>query len=319
MLKILMTPHDSLLSGKAQSGIEQVVHKYFKYLPQYGIELVEPGATSYDLLAIHAGLTNAFAPNDPIVCHCHGLYWTSDYQAAQWEHEGNRDVVHTIRHARSVTVPSHWVAEAFARDMRFCPAVIPHGVEWDEWQEGEDLGYVLWNKNRTTDVCSPEPVNQLALRSPKTRFLSTFADKNPTPNIRTVGSVPHAHMRKMIMGASVYLATTKETFGISTLETMAAGVPILGFDYGGTADLVKHGHTGYLARVNDYDDLLEGLHYCLKHRKVLGRNAAAVARYYTWGRAAELVAQEYARTLKIIGGESAPGYIDPALYQREMV
>ena len=35
-----------------------------------------------------------------------------------------------------------------------------------------------------------------------------------------------------------YLATTRETFGIGTLEALAAGVPVLGYDWGGTAELV---------------------------------------------------------------------------------
>ena len=36
-----------------------------------------------------------------------------------------------------------------------------------------------------------------------------------------------------ISDAGVYLATTRETFGIGTLEELAAGVPIVGWAWGG--------------------------------------------------------------------------------------
>lgn len=129
--RVLMTPHESDFGGAA-SGIRTVVEKYFKHLPAFDIELVSPKATSWDLWAIHAGTTQAFAPNDPIVSHCHGLYWTFDYNAEHWELEGNRDVINVMRHARHVTVPSRWVAMNLARDLHFWPTVIPHGVDWEE-------------------------------------------------------------------------------------------------------------------------------------------------------------------------------------------
>lgn len=318
-LKVRMTPHLSEFNGAA-SGIVTVVEKYFKHLPDFGVELVSPKATSFDVLAIHAGTTQDFAPNDPIVAMCHGLYWSADYEAEHWELQGNQEVINTIRHARRVTVPSRWVATTFARDMHLLPDVVPHGVDWEEWQGGDDLGYVLWAKNRTTDVCSPVAVNELAARAPDIRFLTTFSMPRPTPNVKVAGAVPHDQMKKMILGASVYLSSTKETWGVATMEAMAAGIPVLGFDHGGTAELVKHGHVGYLARVNDYEDLLEGLRYCLKHRKALGRNAREVAKAYSWDIAAHQVAEVFGETVRAYRNEmDMPMHIDPSLYLRNEV
>lgn len=296
-IKVLMTPHLLEVQKQGASGIRTVVEKYFHHLPAFDIELVPPRTQSFDVWAVHAGMTDEFLPNDPIVSHCHGLYWTADKLAEDWENIGNRAVIHAIRHARLVTVPSRWVAETFARDMHLMPEIIPHGVDWKDWQEGTDEGYVLWNKNRTIDVCSPKPVNELAMRRPSSRFLTTFAEPDAPPNIKVTGQVPHETMRVMVMHAGVYLSTVKETFGIGTLEAMASGVPVLGFDYGGTSDLIKHGFNGYLARPGDYDDLAIGLDYCQSHRMALGRNAALSARDYSWENAAQQVASGYARTL----------------------
>lgn len=172
-MKVLMFPHAQGMTGT--SGIDQVVQHYFKYLPDYGVELVEPNATTYDLTAAHAG-----AVTDADIMHGHGLYWTSDYVASEAEWKTNANVVEAIRHARACTVPSRWVAEAYQRDMHFTPHIVPHGVDWDEWQH--DLpcqGYVLWNKNRTADVCTPDIIRDLALFFPEVTFVTTFAHVYP--------------------------------------------------------------------------------------------------------------------------------------------
>lgn len=298
-IKVSMFPHIDDLQPDPIAGISRVVKNYFELLPNHGIEMLPKDSTEADLVAIHAGSLSSFPEHIPIVSHCHGLYFTADKDMGIWTHGINQVVIEVVRHAATVTVPSEWVAQVFRRDMHFNPIVIPHAVEWDEWQGGEDLDYVLWNKNRASDACDPSPVNELAMRAPKTRFLTTYAAPNPRPNIRVTGTMDYASMKDMILKCSVYLATTKETFGIGTLEAMAAGKPILGFDYGGTADLVKHGYTGYLARPGDYDDLAQGLEYCRKHAKVLGSNAALVAKHYSWDKVAEMVARQYALTVGV--------------------
>ena len=289
-MQVLMVPHLSQLKG--ESGIHWVVEAYFRYLPEFGVELVEPDAESYDLLAAHAGCTGAECD----VCHCHGLYWTADYDASDAEYQTNAAVVEAVRHARAVTVPSPWVAEVFQRDMRFTPYIIPHGIEWADWQHDEDNeGYILWNKNRTADVCDPEPLITLAKQFPDRHFVTTFASGKMPSNVVVVGLQSHAEMRKLVQRAGVYLATAKETFGIGILEAMAAGVPILGFDQGGVSDLVRHKTDGYLA--HDPDDLAEGLHYCLANRKRLAASAQDRAKSYTWPNACKRVAEVYQATL----------------------
>ena len=301
MIKVRMFPHLLELGG-GESGINTVVRKYFQHLPDFGIDLVSPEADSYDLRAAHAGITGS----DCEVAHTHGLYWSADVPCDEWEWHVNSRVIAACRSAKIITVPSEWVAETFRRDMRLKPAVVPHGVDWQEWQHREECqGYVLWAKNRVGDVCDNSILDILMTRFPETKFISTFTTPQTQGQINTPlwpknfkilpggGRTPHAEMKLFIQRAGLYLSTTKETFGIAVLEAMAAGVPVLGYDWGGNSFLVKHGVSGYLAKPNDIDDLCEGLRYCLKHRKTLGANARELAKAWTWEKAAQIVADVY--------------------------
>jgi len=92
-----------------------------------------------------------------------------------------------------------------------------------------------------------------------------------------------------------------EPFGLTPLEAMACGRPVIGSNVGGIAFTVSDGETGYLvppkspetlaARIIellDKDDLRERMGSNARHR---------VVKLFTWERAAELTAQLYVKAL----------------------
>lgn len=275
------------------NAINQIVLKLQKYLPEYGYELTE-NKEEADLIAGHAGQTFGMTYVD--VAHVHGLYptyypkWT-----ARWHFGANRSVINNVITARAVTVPSQWVADLFRRDMRIEPTVIGWAIDHKDWGMAESGGYVLWNKTRQDGVCTPEPVNRLAALNPHIKFVSTFGEQKH--NLTVIGRQKYEQMREIIHHADVYLATTKETFGIGTLEAMACGIPILGFNWGGTGDIVPNGVAGVLVEPDDYDALSKGLEYCLKYRGILGKNAQKIAREYTWDKVIKQFAAVYDRVM----------------------
>src|SRR3990167_920502 len=157
-LRVLLEPKE--ISG--EGGITTVLRHHLKYYPKYEIEVVD-SPDKADLHVIHAGMGSTFYKDLPLCASNHGLYWSADYTVSDWELGANSHVIATLRRAKQITVPSNWVAEVFKRDMRLAPTVVPHGIEWKDWQHKHpNEGYVLWNKNRVSDACDPTPVKVLA-------------------------------------------------------------------------------------------------------------------------------------------------------------
>lgn len=291
MIKIKMHPDPKRLEA-LNNGVGQVVIHYDKYLPQFGVQITD--GKDYDLIAAHAGTTRGQCD----IAHLHGLYWGENLEA--WQRASNAYIVEACRSAISITVPSEWVAETFRRDMRINPYVIPHGIDYELWDykaRYPKSGYVLWNKNRMTDVCDPIAVDYLSSYFDHVQFKTTFS-RNQKDNVSVIGSVPHKVMKPLVEGCTVYLSTVKETFGIGILEAMASARPVLGWNYGGNADIIKHCVTGYLARPGDYDDLAGGLDYCLTYARQLGENGRELVKKYTWPKAVEMVANCYREALE---------------------
>lgn len=281
-----------------ESGIKQVCINYEKHLQAYDIEFVDD-RDSADLLAVHAGSTDNLNGKS-VVCHTHGLYWSGDYDTTLWEYKANRNVINSIRNADVVTVPSSWVAETFKRDMRFIPEILPNGINWDEWQISNDLRHILgYAKNRNgVDVCNPDYLKTVCPMFPNMPFVATFAN-HEFGNLIVTGLQPFETIKQTISQSYLYLSLIKETGNITAMECMAAGVPVVGWRFGATVDVVTHGVDGYLARPGDYADLKQGVEWVLDNRDVLSANARENAKRFDWRHIIPKVAQVYHRAVEI--------------------
>lgn len=265
-------------ADNADGGIRRVSEALWKYLPQFGWQ---PTVNPYeaDLLNLH-GASVFNVQGVPSVASCHGLYW-DDYKWANWAHDTNRQVVEVLVRAKAITSPSDWVTGAVRRGMLAPVTTIYHGIDPTEWTPGKNAGYVLWNKARSDAVSNPEDMNALAERVKGVRFVSTIG--RPGLNVELTGIVPVERMKELVRNAGVYLATARETFGIGTLEALACGVPVVGWDYGGQHEIIIPGETGYLAPYGDYDALAGCVHRALQERARLSENCIAdVSARWLW-------------------------------------
>lgn len=278
--KIYMTPTPSQAQSDTTNSINQIVLYMRDLLPELGYTLTEDPEEA-SLFVGHAGVSN---PRYPLhLVYCHGLYPTVEYPDQAWTWKANENVIRDLKRAQGIIVPTDWVADIIRRDLHVNPTILPWGIDHAKWAPAtrDTRGkYVLWNKTRQGGVCDPSPMNALAQKLPHVPFVSTFGQ--PASNVRIIGLQQYRQMKSTIEHAYVYLGVTKETFGIGTLEAMAAGVPVLGYDWGGTSDLVLHKDTGYLVPPGDIDGLMEGYHYIDRNWDRMSKEASLLAASYGW-------------------------------------
>jgi glycosyltransferase involved in cell wall biosynthesis len=88
-----------------------------------------------------------------------------------------------------------------------------------------------------------------------------------------------------------------EPFGITPVEAMACGTPVIGSNVGGIKYTVQHCRTGFLVPPNDADALGERLAQLYERPKLLDRmRRAAIERankFFTWQRVASELAEVF--------------------------
>ena len=86
----------------------------------------------------------------------------------------------------------------------------------------------------------------------------------------------------LLAGADVFLLpSTSESFGLSALEALASGVPVVGTRTGGLPEVVRDGETGFLCPVGDVEGMADAAIRLLRDRErweAMSTLAAADAR-----------------------------------------
>lgn len=305
MPKVHIHPRLPRNADPGDGGIRQVLRQQYEYLPELGWEIVDD-PESADVIACHAEIPPAYVrrfPRTPMVVHNHGAYWT-EYRWASWSYESNVNGIESIRAADITTAVSLWTAQTLRRHSNRDIRVVHNGIDLDEWEVPADpasLGvqnagrYVLWNKTRVDPVCDPAPLDALVSRMPETPFVSTFGE--PSPNLYLTGKLAFEDARKVIAAAGVYLCTTRETFGIGTLEALACGVPVVGYAWGGQAEIIENGVDGWLVQPDDIEGLAEAVEWALANREALAPQARHKAEQFPARAQVAAYAQVYQEAL----------------------
>ncbi|PCC67152.1 phosphoheptose isomerase [Nannocystis exedens] len=127
------------------------------------------------------------------------------------------------------------------------------------------------------------------------RLMAVARDEGVADRVTFVGSRARGELRDYYVAADVFVSTPwYEPFGITPLEAMACGVPVIGANVGGIAHTVAHGETGYLVPPNDPDALAEKLALVLSQPRLARRLAQLglqrVHAMFTWEKVAARLA-----------------------------
>lgn len=114
-------------------------------------------------------------------------------------------------------------------------------------------------------------------------------------------------LRYYYSAANVFVTTPwYEPFGITPVEAMACGTPVIGTAVGGIKTTVIDGETGFLVPPNDPDALAERLAWMHRHPHLAQRLGWAGMRrayqHFTWRKVASQLASVYERVLEPASG-----------------
>lgn len=273
MIKVHISPDYSGKKDQGDGGIRRVVEAMIQHFPSFGIEHT-PHLSEADVLINHGAMLT-WKKGAPTINVNHGLYWSRQPWGNDFQ-QVNAEVVESMARAVAHTVPSEWVGRAVRRGGFFYPEVVYHGVDATRFKPGTNGGYVLWNKARADYVSDPKDLMGAARKLRNTQFWTTIGNREE--NVKVLGVTNYDKMKEIVANAGVYLCTARETFGIGTLEAMACGVPVAGWDWGGQSEIIVQGETGYLAPPGDFNALAECISLCMKERAKLSANAMEDAR-----------------------------------------
>ena len=119
-------------------------------------------------------------------------------------------------------------------------------------------------------------------------------------NVKIVGRLKDSYSLAMVYNAADVLLSPsiEEPFGLTHIEAMACGTPTIGFDSTGTASIVSHKTTGYLAKFGSEIDLKEGLIYTLSNLPTLSVASREIAlKRYSYSVVSNSVLAAYSRAL----------------------
>jgi glycosyltransferase involved in cell wall biosynthesis len=218
-------------------------------------------ARDYDVISDHttAGPIVALAdPRPPVVATNHNPFGRS--RAAIYRRAARRVAVVAISrsHAASTDVP--------------IAAVIPHGLDVSTFPVGAGDGGYLATLTRMSPDKGVDDAARLARKAGlplriaariATDAEQDYFDQAVRPllggEIEFLGEVGATEKRELLGGAMAMLNPTRweEPFGMTTIESLACGTPVIATDRGAASEIIEPGVTGFLGTSDD--DVLDAL------------------------------------------------------------
>lgn len=208
----------------------------------------------------------------PLYVHFHGSDATRLARNSSWRRHYRK----LFRDATGVIVPSGFLADRLHE--LGCPNnklyVSPHGINPDSFEESTResgrmlaIGRLVEKKaphltirafaavqrqhpECTLDIIGDGPLHALCVDEINRLGLNE--------SVRLHGAQSHEYVKGLLGQSALFLQHSvtardgdMESFGISLVEAMACGIPIVATDHNGFSETVSHGETGYL--VAEYD------------------------------------------------------------------
>ncbi len=183
--------------------------------------------------------------------------------------------------------------------------VIYNCVDVKKFKRGREKDYILFvgrfSRRKGTDILVkamklvvkeiPEAKLKMIGTGEMLEYCKELAEKlKISESIEFLGWVPDEELVEAYAHAQlVALPSTYEPFGLTVLEAMASGKPVITTNISGASEIITNWKNGVVVKVNDVKDLAHAIIKLLKDKKLrkrIGENAYRLAKKYTWKKAA---------------------------------
>lgn len=186
---------------------------------------------------------------------------------------------------------SNWAAQSMISDYGADASrveVIPPGVDLRRWAfperslEGElHLLFVGGNFVRKGGDLLLDWAHKTRKRNWQLHLVTRDAVPTQHPNVHVYNHLnPNdPELVALYQKAHLFVLPTRaDCYSLAGIEAMAAGLPVLLGEVGGTSDIIRDGETGYLLPTNDSDSLVERMEFLLSAPSHLVTMGAAARR-----------------------------------------
>ncbi len=92
-------------------------------------------------------------------------------------------------------------------------------------------------------------------------YWESIQQNYPDAPVEYLGFLPISEMQLVLQHSQAYLMTHRctEAFGMTVIQSLACGVPVITYDKGGPAEIVRHGETGYLVPSGNVAELVKAI------------------------------------------------------------
>lgn len=171
--------------------------------------------------------------------------------------------------------------------------VIPHGVDLPEKRNPKKEGFLVFHLSQfgcdKGQTYLMEAWKKLALPNSTCvmacQNLTEFPIQTP-PNMTVYGAITKEGKEQLYSNASIYVQpSVTEGFGLSVLEAMSYGVPVIVTEGVGAKDCVTEGNDGFIVPIRNPDAIAEKIKYLHDNPaeiERMGCNARKKAERYSW-------------------------------------
>lgn len=261
--------------------------KYRSYLPFFPLAIEQLDISKYDIIlssshAVAKGvLTNA---NQMHVCYCHtpiryawDLYfqylkdsnltsgvksWVAKYflhKIRIWDFTTANRVDHFIANSKYI---ARRIKKVYNREAEVIyPPVDINNFSSSEKKENFYLTVARFVPYKKIDLVvsafSKMPDKKLIVigDGPDTEKIKALASSN----IDLIGYQETETLKDYMQRAKAFVFAAEEDFGITTVEAQASGTPVIGFNRGGTSEIVIEGKTGVLFDRQSVDSIINAV------------------------------------------------------------